>query len=128
MWSAEFDGNNVLDAWAATRLATERCRQGQGPAMLIAETFRMGGHATHDEREARETFSAELVSTWGKRDPIGLYGESLQEEGRTAQQLEAGEAGVTAAGEHRAGQAVSSRQTGPWGRSTCFGASARICM
>src|SRR5437867_3100396 len=26
IWSAEFDGNNVLDAWAATRLAAERCR------------------------------------------------------------------------------------------------------
>jgi len=55
----------VLDAWAATRLAAERCRAGQGPAMLIAETFRMGGHATHDEREARETLPPELFRTWG---------------------------------------------------------------
>ena len=52
---AEFDGNNVLDAYAATRLAAERCRRGEGPALLVADTFRMGGHATHDEREARET-------------------------------------------------------------------------
>src|SRR5256712_527041 len=55
VWGARFDGNNVLDAYAATRLAAARCRDGQGPAMLVAETFRMGGHATHDEREARET-------------------------------------------------------------------------
>jgi TPP-dependent pyruvate/acetoin dehydrogenase alpha subunit len=33
----------------------------------------MGGHATHDEREARTTFAAELFQYWGKRDPIGLY-------------------------------------------------------
>src|SRR5947209_10289714 len=55
MWGASFDGNNVLDAFAATRMAAERCRSGNGPALLLAETFRMGGHATHDEREARET-------------------------------------------------------------------------
>lgn len=68
-----FDGNNVLDAYAATKLAADECRKGNGPFLLIAETFRMGGHATHDEREARATFSAELFKHWGKRDPIGLF-------------------------------------------------------
>ena len=68
-----FDGNNVLDAFAATRRATDICRSGEGPVLLIANTFRMGGHATHDEREARSTFSSELFGYWGKRDPIGLY-------------------------------------------------------
>ena len=78
MWGAVFDGNNVLDAWAATRLAVERCRAGEGPAMLIANTFRMGGHATHDEREARDTFPAEWFAAWGRKDPIGLYEEFLK--------------------------------------------------
>jgi len=68
-----FDGNNVLEAYAATRLAADSCREGRGPVLLIADTFRMGGHATHDEREARATFDATLFSHWGKRDPIGLY-------------------------------------------------------
>ncbi len=68
-----FDGNNVLDAYAATRLAAGACRSGRGPVLLIAETFRMGGHATHDEREARQTFAPDLFEFWGKRDPIGLY-------------------------------------------------------
>lgn len=68
-----FDGNNVLDAYAATRLAAATCRDGKGPVLLIADTFRMGGHATHDEREARATFDAQLFSYWGKRDPIGVY-------------------------------------------------------
>jgi TPP-dependent pyruvate/acetoin dehydrogenase alpha subunit len=43
------DGNNVLDVYAATRIAAELCRRGEGPVFLEAETFRMGGHATHDE-------------------------------------------------------------------------------
>ncbi len=77
MWGAVFDGNNVLDAWAATRIAVDRCRAGEGPAMLIANTFRMGGHATHDEREARETFPAAWFAEWGRKDPIGLYEEFL---------------------------------------------------
>jgi TPP-dependent pyruvate/acetoin dehydrogenase alpha subunit len=68
-----FDGNNVLDAYAATKLAADACREGGGPVLLIADTFRMGGHATHDEREARATFDSTLFSQWGKRDPIGLY-------------------------------------------------------
>src|SRR5690348_68565 len=32
---AAFDGNNVLDAYAATRIAAERCRRGDGPALLV---------------------------------------------------------------------------------------------
>lgn len=91
-----FDGNNVLDAYAATRLAAERCRAGEGPVMLIAETFRMGGHATHDEREARETFPAEWFEHWGQRDPVGLYEEYLKLEGMSAETLADVEAQVEA--------------------------------
>jgi 2-oxoisovalerate dehydrogenase E1 component len=74
-----FDGNNVLDAYAAVKLAADACREGRGPYLLIAETFRMGGHATHDEREARATFDAQLFEYWGKRDPIGLFENYLIE-------------------------------------------------
>ncbi|MCI0487024.1 MAG: thiamine pyrophosphate-dependent dehydrogenase E1 component subunit alpha [Blastocatellia bacterium] len=70
---AAMDGNNVLDVYAAVKVAARHCREGQGPFLLIAETFRMGGHATHDEREARQTFAAELFERWGKRDPLGLF-------------------------------------------------------
>lgn len=74
-----FDGNNVLDAYAAVKVAADGCRQGRGPYLLIAGTFRMGGHATHDEREARATFDAQLFASWGKRDPIGLFENYLIE-------------------------------------------------
>ncbi|MEW6128937.1 MAG: thiamine pyrophosphate-dependent dehydrogenase E1 component subunit alpha [Acidobacteriota bacterium] len=74
-----FDGNNVLDAYAAAKIAVDGCRSGEGPFLLVSETFRMGGHATHDEREARHTFDAKLFEHWGKRDPIGLYENYLLE-------------------------------------------------
>ena len=75
------DGNNVLDVYAATRLASDLCRSGNGPAAIVADTFRMGGHATHDEREARETFPTDLFEHWGRRDPIGLFEAYLMGEG-----------------------------------------------
>jgi len=71
------DGNSVLDVHAATALAVRACREGRGPVALAAETFRMGGHATHDEREARATFPEAHFRDWGRRDPIGLYEDCL---------------------------------------------------
>jgi TPP-dependent pyruvate/acetoin dehydrogenase alpha subunit len=121
MWGLEFDGNNVLDAWAATKLAAERCRGGQGPALLVAETFRMGGHATHDEREARETFSAKLFAEWGKRDPIGQYEEYLKEDGWTEHELGDVEAEVTAAVERAEQEALASRGNMPTGEGALSG-------
>ena len=73
----EADGNNVLDMHAAALIAVERCRRGEGPVFISAETFRMGGHATHDLREARRILAPELFDYWGRRDPIGLYEEYL---------------------------------------------------
>ncbi len=106
-WS--FDGNNVLDAYAATRLAADRCRAGDGPVMLTAETFRMGGHATHDEREAREVIPAEMFVHWGRRDPIGLFEEYLKQTGTPAEALEQDEAEVAEEVERAAEQALRSR-------------------
>ncbi|HXO85656.1 MAG TPA: thiamine pyrophosphate-dependent dehydrogenase E1 component subunit alpha [Gemmatimonadales bacterium] len=124
IWGAVFDGNNVLDAYAATRIAAERCRKGSGPALLIAETFRMGGHATHDEREARETFSPELFTKWGKRDPIGLYEEYLKEDGVSAQALAEAEREVTEVVERAAADALASRDKMPEGAKALEGVYA----
>jgi len=125
VWGATLDGNNVLDAYAATRIAAERCRKGNGPALLIAETFRMGGHATHDEREARETFPAELFKTWGKRDPIGQYEEYLKEEGLKAKDLAEVETEVTAAVAKAAEEAIASREKMPKTESALDGVYAK---
>lgn len=106
-----FDGNHVLDAYAATWLAAERARAGEGVTLLVAETFRMGGHATHDEREARATFPAELFAAWGRRDPIGLYEAWLEDEGIARSRLEEIEAAVTAEVAAAAEEALRSRET-----------------
>lgn len=127
MPGARFDGNNVLDAWAATRWARQVCEEGGGPVLLVGETFRMGGHATHDEREARQVLDPALFQSWGKRDPIGLYeawlerapfhlpgAASLQERplaNRVA--LEGAEARIDAEVEAAGEVALLSRKTSP---------------
>jgi TPP-dependent pyruvate/acetoin dehydrogenase alpha subunit len=106
-WAA--DGNHVLDVFAATRLAAERCREGDGPALVFARTFRMGGHATHDEREARATFPRELFEEWGRRDPIGLYERWLDDHGVDERRRSELEAGAIAEVEGAAEEALRSR-------------------
>jgi pyruvate dehydrogenase E1 component alpha subunit/2-oxoisovalerate dehydrogenase E1 component alpha subunit len=109
-----FDGNNVLDGFAATAVAVERCRAGRGPALLVADTFRMGGHATHDEHEARATLPPALFAEWGRRDPIGLYEEHLREDGVPVRRLEEIEASVSADVTRAAAEALASRErSGP---------------
>jgi TPP-dependent pyruvate/acetoin dehydrogenase alpha subunit len=73
------DGNNVLDVYAVTALAGELCRAGRGPVVVTARTFRMGGHATHDEGESRAILPEEDFAHWGKRDPVGMYETYLAE-------------------------------------------------
>ena len=110
MWGGEFDGNNVLDAYATAALAVERCRSGEGPALLVAETFRMGGHATHDEAEARETFDAELFAKWGRRDPVALYEEYLVDDGVSRAKLAEIEGEVETEVERAQEEALDSRK------------------
>jgi len=74
------NGNHVLDCYAATCEAVDVCRRGDGPVLIVTHTFRMGGHATHDEREARELFDSETYRYWGARDPIGCYETYLTED------------------------------------------------
>ena len=48
----------------------------------------MGGHATHDEQEARRTFDSELFGLWGQREPIAMFEQWLNGRGISAERLE----------------------------------------
>jgi len=114
------DGNNLLDVYAATKLAADLCRAGDGPAVVVAETFRMGGHATHDEREARDTFPPDLFAKWGRRDPVGLFEEYLVAGGVERSALESIEAEVTGEVEAAATEALESRGLEPLGEFALY--------
>lgn len=107
------DGNNLLDVFAATKLAADLCRTGKGPAAIVADTFRMGGHATHDEKEARDTFAGDLFAEWGRRDPVGQFESFLQYRGIEASTLQQIEREVTDEMDQAADEALASRHLIP---------------
>lgn len=85
------DGNDVLAVYAATRRAVEHARAGGGPSLIEAKTFRMKGHAEHDDAGY---VPSELFDKWRRRDPIDRFERHLLRHGlATADEL----AGVASA-------------------------------
>jgi pyruvate dehydrogenase E1 component alpha subunit len=62
------DGNDVLACHAVTERALQRARDGQGPTLVEAVTYRMGAHTTSDD-PTRYRDAAE-VEAWQAKDPI----------------------------------------------------------
>jgi 2-oxoisovalerate dehydrogenase E1 component alpha subunit len=62
------DGNDVLAVLAVTRAALDRAREGSGPTLIEAFTYRMGPHTTSDD-PTRYRLAAEL-ETWKLKDPV----------------------------------------------------------
>jgi 2-oxoisovalerate dehydrogenase E1 component alpha subunit len=62
------DGNDVLACYAVTKQALQAAREGQGPTLIEAFTYRMGAHTTTDD-PTRYRLASELEA-WRLRDPI----------------------------------------------------------
>jgi 2-oxoisovalerate dehydrogenase E1 component alpha subunit len=62
------DGNDVLACLAVTRAALRAAREGQGPTLIEAFTYRMGAHTTTDD-PTRYRLAGDLEA-WKLRDPI----------------------------------------------------------
>ncbi len=72
------DGTDVELVYDACRRAVERARRGDGPTLLETITFRMRGHAEHDDA----SYVPEVVRQyWSARDPLERYAGFLQERG-----------------------------------------------
>jgi TPP-dependent pyruvate/acetoin dehydrogenase alpha subunit len=65
--SGTVDGNDVISVYAATKRAVDRARAGNGPTLLEVKTFRMRGHAEHDDAFY---VPKDLLAEWAHRDPI----------------------------------------------------------
>lgn len=72
------DGNDVLAVYEAARRAVDRAREGNGPTLLEAKTYRMKGHAEHDGQAYVPP--AELAQ-WAARDPLDRYAAYLTSSG-----------------------------------------------
>jgi 2-oxoisovalerate dehydrogenase E1 component alpha subunit len=62
------DGNDVLACYAVTKKALAAAREGQGPTLIEAFTYRMGAHTTTDD-PTRYRLASEL-EMWKLKDPI----------------------------------------------------------
>ena len=62
------DGNDVLASYAVTRRAVQRARDGHGPALIEAMTYRMEAHTTSDDPTRYRT--DEELEQAAKTDPI----------------------------------------------------------
>jgi 2-oxoisovalerate dehydrogenase E1 component alpha subunit len=62
------DGNDVLATYAVTKKAVENARDGEGPALIEALTYRMEAHTTSDDPTRYRT--KEDLEAAAKTDPI----------------------------------------------------------
>lgn len=76
--SIVIDGNDPDAVFVAAARALDRCRSGEGPAMVEAMTYRHFGHSRGDPALYRD--QAE-VDEWLLRDPLPVYRTRLLEEG-----------------------------------------------
>jgi acetoin:2,6-dichlorophenolindophenol oxidoreductase subunit alpha len=72
------DGNDVEAVYAMASGAIEKARQGGGPSLIEALTYRHGGHSRADPAKYRP---AEEVAEWLARDPIPAYRQILVSRG-----------------------------------------------
>ena len=79
------DGNDVLATYAVTQAALQRARDGQGPTLVEAYTYRMGAHTTTDD-PTRYRLSDD-VEHWKLKDPIKRLEVYLRRNGLVDQQF-----------------------------------------
>jgi 2-oxoisovalerate dehydrogenase E1 component subunit alpha len=80
------DGNDVLACYAVMADAAQRARDGDGPTLIEAVTYRMGPHTTSDD-PTRYRSQAEL-DHWAELDPIARYRTYLHNVGVWSERLE----------------------------------------
>ena len=85
------DGNDVLAVHEAVQAAVTRARAGDGPSLVEAQTYRLGGHWAEDPGRYR---SPEEVTEWRERDPLPLHSRRLIRAGVGEDELRSLERGV----------------------------------
>jgi TPP-dependent pyruvate/acetoin dehydrogenase alpha subunit len=103
----QVDGNDVIAVYRTAAEAVERARAGEGPTLIIADTYRIEGHTIGDPLTLRPKGEAD---EWKSRDPILRLRSRLVERGafdETGAEVSAAEA------EREIQSAVEFALTGP---------------
>lgn len=72
------DGNDILAVYETMHRAIEEIRQGNGPQLVEAITYRYFGHSKSDRNLYR---TQEEIESWRKKDPILLFRRQLVQAG-----------------------------------------------
>jgi TPP-dependent pyruvate/acetoin dehydrogenase alpha subunit len=80
------DGNDAELVYSVASAAIKRARDGDGPSLIEAKTYRHGGHSRADPGKYRPD---EEVAAWKARDPLDLYHAKLLAAGLDVSALDA---------------------------------------
>jgi TPP-dependent pyruvate/acetoin dehydrogenase alpha subunit len=69
------DGNDVIAVYKAVQSAAKRARDGHGPTLIEAVTYRWKGHSKSDRQLYR---TREEVKEWMEKDPIERFRKLLK--------------------------------------------------
>jgi pyruvate dehydrogenase E1 component alpha subunit len=75
----QLDGNDPLAVYVGTKEAVEKAKQGGGPTLIEAVTYRLSVHTTADDPTKYRT--PDEVQRWEKLDPIPRYQKYLMQRG-----------------------------------------------
>lgn len=81
------DGNDLAALLAVLGRAVKLCREGGGPFLIEADTYRIQSHTNADD--ATRYRQNEEVDEWTKRDPLRRMRTFLRNEGALSESLEA---------------------------------------
>jgi len=75
----QIDGNDILASYVVTAKHMDDARNGEGPSMIEALTYRMGAHTSSDDPSKYRT--DEEVAYWAARDPLLRFRSFLEQQG-----------------------------------------------
>lgn len=104
------DGNDPDVVHGTADQVLKRARDGDGPSLIEAVTYRHGGHSRADPAKYRPD---EEVQEWLARDPIPMYRHRLLNEGASEEELAAIDTEVAKTVDHATADAKNAPEPGP---------------
>lgn len=95
--AVDVDGNDVAAVANASREAVARARAGEGPTLIVADTYRWYAHVGTEPDTGKMRRSADELDAWRARDPVAAARAQLLASGVTEQAIAEAEADVEAA-------------------------------
>ncbi len=86
MYNEAVDGQDAEAVYQVTRRAVERARGGEGPAFIVANTYRYFGHHVGDIDRAYYRSKEEEQDWKTNRDPLHLLSQKLVDQGMADQE------------------------------------------